>query len=717
MELHSAPDDAGGAMSVNAASTGSQPRVNGRGTKVHRDAVSFLDFNNLRVIHRNTLPPRSHFFLYHSEEDALEAAQTHDLSRSKSQLLSGTWKFFHTYGQFPGPRDFFREGFDTSGWDDIQVPGMWQLQGFGKGPQYTNIPYPFPCDPPNVPLDNECGRYSRTFTVGPEADDHQIRLRFEGVDAAFIVWVNGQAVGYSQGSRNPSEFDITDLVRAQGETNTLAVQVYQRCNGSYIEDQDQWWLSGIFRDVYLLYFPKIHLQDYSIWTEIATKHSPAVIHIHHERSHPSSHLELSLYDPRGKKLLSKTVTSHTDAPFRLTVSETLEWTAETPHLYFLAFHLAGSDSYVCQRFGFREVRLINGVLSINGAPIKIRGVNRHEHHPDSGRTVPYEFLKRDLLLMKTHNINAIRTSHQINDPRLYDLADELGLYIMDEADLECHGCQMAVEGTNPASLLSDNPDWEESYLDRARQMVQRDKNHASVIFWSLGNESFYGRNHKAMYNWIKSVDPRRPVHYEGDSSAATADMYSRMYLPVAFLVAFAQEKGWTKPYVLCEYAHAMGNGPGAIKEYVEAFYKYPRLIGGFVWEWANHGLRTKTKDGIEYMAYGGDFGDDPNDGCFVMDGLVDSNHDPTPGLVEYKKAIEPVQTLGVEGKGVRIVNRYDFLTLDHLDCKYAIISEDGTIVHGIVKIEAGNEIHLQQPASSCWTLTWAQALNLTQRRS
>lgn len=694
MELLSSPCVDDGLKSVNAAEAGSQPRVTSRRTQIPRDSVSFFDFNDLSIIHRNTLPPRSHFFLYSSEDDALEAAQTHDISKSKSQLLSGTWKFFHTYGQFPGPRDFFHEDFDTSHWDDVQVPGMWQLQGFGKGPQYTNIPYPFPCDPPDVPIDNECGRYLRTFTVGPEADDHQIRLRLEGVDAAFIVWVNGQAVGYSQGSRNPSEFDITDLVRDKGESNTLAVQVYQRCNGSYIEDQDQWWLSGIFRDVYLLYFPKVHIKDYSVWTETATDHSPAMIHIRHERSHPFSHLEVSLYSPQGKKLLSETLTSNTDTPFELTVSGTFEWTAETPHLYFLVFHLKGSATYICQRFGFREVKLIDGVLSINRAPIKIRGVNRHEHHPDSGRAVPYEFLKRDLLLMKAHNINAIRTSHQINDPRLYDLADELGLYIMDEADLECHGCQMAVEGTNPASLLSDNPDWEESYLDRAKQMVQRDKNHVSVICWSLGNESFYGRNHKAMYNWIKEVDPRRPVHYEADSNAETADMYSRMYLPVSFLIAFAKEKEWTKPYILCEYAHAMGNGPGAIKEYVEAFYKYPRLAGGFVWEWANHGLRTKTKDGIEYMAYGGDFGDDPNDGCFVMDGLVDSNHDPTPGLAEYKKAIEPVQTLMVEGKGVRIVNRYDFVSLDHLDCKYSIISEDGVIIQGVVEIPTGNETPL-----------------------
>lgn len=250
-----------------------------------------------------------------------------------------------------------------------------------------------------------------------------------------------------------------------------------------------------------------------------------------------------------------------------------KWTAETPTLYYLIFNIVGSEAYFCQRIGFREVRFIDGILSVDNSLIEICGVNRHEHHPDHGRAVPFEFLKRDLLLIKTHNINAIRTCHQINDSRLYDLADELGVYVMDEADLECHGCEMAVEGTSPASLLSDNPEWEHAYLDRAVQMAERDKSHASVVCWSLGNESFYGRNHKAMYKWIKSKDGTRPIHHEGNQCAITADMFSRMYFPVEKMIAFAKEQSWTKPYIMCEYARAMGNGPGAIKEYVEAFYK------------------------------------------------------------------------------------------------------------------------------------------------
>lgn len=655
--------------------------------------MSRYDWNNLSVLHRNTLPARNHFFLYTSEEDAIEAAQTHDTSKSKSQLLSGTWKFHLTDSPLQGPLNFYEEDYDVSGWHDVNVPGMWQLQGFGKGPQYTNIPYPFPCNPPHIPVDeNECGRYVRTFTVGQEADDHQIRLRFEGVDSAFTVWVNGIDVGYSQGSRNPSEFDITDVVKRAGRINTLAVQVYQRCDGSYIEDQDQWWLSGIFRDVYLHYFPKKHIEEFYVWAEPPKDGEHGVLHMERKLNHQNSQVIIKFLDLGSgtTTTISSSITSgESNLQTRLTVAEVQTWTAEHPYLYYLIFHVIGSDAYICQRIGFREVKLMDGVLTLNSSPIKIRGVNRHEHHPDFGRAVPFEFLKRDLLLMKAHNINAIRTSHYINDTRLYDLADELGLYVMDEADLECHGCGMAVERAKPESLLSDNPDWKEAYIDRAVQMVQRDKNHPSIICWSLGNESFYGQNHQAMYDWIKSQDATRPIHYEPDGDGRTIDILSRMYLPINMLIAYAKARDWTKPYVLCEYAHAMGNGPGAIKEYVEAFYKHPRLVGGFVWEWANHGLRTKTKAGTEYMGYGGDFGDEPNDGCFVMDGLLDSNHNPTPGLLEYAKAIEPVQTLSVEGTEVRVVNRYDFLTLDHLECRFVVQSGEGIIEEGTEEIPNG----------------------------
>jgi len=343
---------------------------------------------------------------------------------------------------------------------------------------------------------------------------------------------------------------------------------------------------------------------------------------------------------------------------------------------------------------------------VNGKPIKIRGVNRHEFHPTRGRAVPYEFMVKDLLLMKKYNINAIRTSHYPNDTRFYDVCDELGFWVMNEADLECQGFG-DVGSTDPkrASWASDNPAWEEAYVDRARQMVMRDKNHPSIIFWSLGNESYYGRNHQKMYDFMHEYDPTRLIHYEGDQEAKTVDIYSRMYSDVEYITKFAKkDEKWEKPLVMCEYIHAMGNGPGGIKEYVDAFYKYPRLMGGFVWEWANHvslslyrrlqrligvqGIQKQTANGENYYGYGGDFGDEPNDGHFVLDGLLFSDHTPSPGLLEYGKQIEPVQVLGTSQK-IKIINRYDHVTLDHLDCTWSIVGDGFKKKGGKVEIPKG----------------------------
>jgi beta-galactosidase len=545
----------------------------------HVHPKSVPDWSNVKVIHRNTLAPRSNFYLYDNEEVAL----TRDVSKAKCQLLSGTWKFDLSKSPFEGPTDFFGREFDTSDWDDIAVPGMWQCQGFGKGPQYTNVNFPWPVDPPHVPYDdNECGRYVTVFHVGKLFTGHQLRLRFEGVDAAFTVWVNGKEVGYSQGSRNPSEFDVTDLVEV-GWDNTLAVEVYQRCDGSYIEDQDQWWLSGIFRDVYLHAFPKVHPEDFHVQTILDDDYQDAKLWVE-VKMNQNAFCDMKLLEADGELVMKDMKLFDPKGCFEIKVKNPRKWTAETPYLYTLVLNF--KECSVVQRVGFRKTELIKGVFCINGNPVKFRGVNRHEHHPDSGRAVPYEWLKHDLLLMKNHNINGIRTSHYINDPRLYDLADELGLWILDEADLECHG--FGEVGGDASSFTSNNPDWTEAYVDRARQMVMRDKNHPSIILWSLGNESFYGQNHQHMYDFIKSVDKSRLIHYEGDWWAQTADIVSRMYASVENIIEMSKEKDWTKPLVMCEYVHAMGNGPGAIKEYIDAFYGYPRLMGGFVWEWANH---------------------------------------------------------------------------------------------------------------------------------
>ena len=648
--------------------------------------VSKPDWNNLEVLHRNTLQPRSHFFPYNTREDAL----SRETSRSTSILLSGTWKFHYANSPFEAPQAFDSPNLDYSAWPDIEVPGMWHLQGYGA-PQYTNVNFPFPVDPPNVPFDNnETGTYVRRFLVPQTFDGQCLRLRFEGVDSAFHVYLNGHEVGYSQGARNPAEFDITAFLN-WNEENVLVVKVYQYCDCSYIEDQDQWRMSGIFRDVHLIAFPQVAIEDFHVDTVVDYQAQTADLSVNVRTSGSSSdRIFLELLDTENKLLATTSSPTKAHAYLSLNVKDVKLWTAETPYLYTIILSL-GEHQYVGQRIGFRHIEIKDGLFLVNGKRIVFRGANRHEHHPRLGRAVPYEFMKQDLLLMKQHNINALRTCHQPSDPRLYDLCDELGIWVMDEADLECHGFASVHEEalTGPdrdlsfeekkkllyargARWTSDNPEWEDAYVDRAIQLVQRDKNHACVVIWSLGNEAFYGRNFQKMYDYIKSVDPSRPVHYEGDFEAQTVEMYSQMYPTVDSIIEFAKEPNFKKPLVLCEFIHAMGNGPGNIKEYVEAFYRYPRLQGGWVWEWCNHGLIKKNEAGQDFYAFGGDFGDEPNDYNFCVDGVCFSDHTPNPGLLEYKKAIEPVQMLQSDETQVEIVNRYDFITLDHLDCFWSV---------------------------------------------
>ena len=441
--------------------------------------------------------------------------------------------------------------------------------------------------------------------------------------------MNGQEAGYSQGARNPSEFDITGYVN-DGE-NVLAVRVYQYCDGSYLEDQDQWRFSGIFRDVYLHAFPRAHIKDFHVQTILDDKYEDADLKVKVDVE-GEDELTLKLLDRAGQTMAHETThSSGSTANFQVKVSSPKKWSAETPYLYKLVLSFGGR--FIVQQVGFRRIEIKEGIYLVNGKRIVFRGANRHEHHPEHGRAVPYDFMKQDLLLMKRHNINAIRTCHQPSDPRLYALADELGFWVMDEADVECHGFATIDEAAlsrgdkaksfeekkalvygHSARFTSDNPEWRAQYVDRAVQVCMRDKNHACVVMWSLGNEAFYGCNFQSMYDEIKAIDQTRPIHYEGDFEAQTVDLFSQMYPQLGNIIDFAKEPNYTKPLVLCEYIHAMGNGPGNIKEYVDAFYEYPRLQGGWVWEWANHGLKKKdAKTGEELHAYGGDFGDEPND--------------------------------------------------------------------------------------------------------
>jgi beta-galactosidase len=704
------------------------------------------DWANLDVVRKGTLPPRSYFFLYDSENTATKGGA----DGKCSVPLSGTWKFQHSNSPFEAPESFETPGFDTANWSDIQVPGHWQLQGWGH-PHYTNVNYIIPVDPPNVPYeDNQTGSYVKRFTVPESFRDQQLRLRFEGVDSAYHVYVNGKEVGYCTGSRNSAEFDITELVDPAAE-NTLAVRVYQWSVGSYLEDQDQWRFSGIYRDVYLVAFPSSRIEDFHVQTSLDDHYNDADLNVKVTTTGEGP-VEVKLLDQNGSTVVSGIKqASKSPVDFSFKVQSPVKWSAEQPTLYSLI--LSYSGRYVRQNVGFRRIEIVNGIYMINGRRIVFRGANRHEHHPKHGRAVPYEFMEHDLRLMKLHNLNAVRTCHQPTDPRMYDLADRLGLWIMDEADVECHGFATIDEQSLPEDWqhrsfeekkamvyggagrwTSDNPDWEPHYVDRAKQLVARDKNHPCVIMWSLGNEAFYGRNFQSMYNEIRSVDKSRPVHYEGDAEAKTVDLYSQMYPTVESIIKFAKEKDFTKPLVLCEFIHAMGNGPGNIKEYIDAFYEYPRLQGGWVWEWANHGLeKTDPATGEHYMAYGGDFGDVPNDYNFIMDGVLFSNHTPTPGLTEYRKAIEPVQVKDFKDGKVTIINRYDIMTLDNHDCTATLVGDgfrkslgpllipenvqphtEATItVPGLDVSEHKGEIYLQLDFSLKLKTLWSEAGHIT----
>ncbi|KAF2836367.1 glycoside hydrolase family 2 protein [Patellaria atrata CBS 101060] len=687
--------------------------------------LSRPDYENEKVIHRNRLPPRS----YHIPKSSLLLNGTWDFNLSPTPLFAPKPPSVRSRVSSRSSTNFqvvtplgstesstITEDADEDDqifWSTIQVPGHWQLQGFGN-PHYTNVVFPFPVCPPYVPTENPTGTYRHSFLVPAGWDEEsQIRLRFDGVDSAFHVWINGIEVGFSKGSRNPAEFDVTDIVK-RTDVNEIFVRVYKWSDGSYIEDQDQWWLSGIFRDVHLLAFSsKGRIEDFFLKTELDESYFNGVLSVSLKLMLKEDCLvRVRLGSSLGK---SDRISSHeefveSNSSFirvNLPVANPAKWTAETPNLYEVEISLHptsdSSVSYqvVTQRVGFRVVELKEGLICVNGTPLLFRGVNRHDHHPRFGRAVPLAFIKEDLLLMKRHNINALRCAHYPSHPLLYDLCDELGLWVVDEADLECHGFYDAVarpldipESMNyeerkklafpqAAEFTSNNTDWRAAYFDRITQVIQRDKNHPSIIIWSLGNEAFYGCNHKVMYDYAKEVDPGRLVHYEGDPQALSADIFSYMYTPIEKLIEFATATDeLEKPIVLCEYAHAMGNGPGGLEEYQAAFQKYPRLQGGFIWEWANHGLWIEKPGEKGFYAYGGDFGDTPNDGNFVMDGLCYSDHTPTPGLVELKRAYEPLKIYINQNRDLELENRQAFVGLENFKANFRVESfDDSKTIH------------------------------------
>ncbi|MFJ3303672.1 glycoside hydrolase family 2 TIM barrel-domain containing protein [Streptomyces sp. NPDC086549] len=591
-------------------------------------------------------------------------------SDAKSLSLNGSWRFRLSQTADEQDDGFAAEGHDAGDWAEVTVPGHWVLQGHGS-PIYTNHLYPFPVDPPRVPTENPTGDHLRVFDLPSDWPDLSqgggAVLRFDGVESCARVWLNGTDIGEFKGSRLPHEFAVGHLLKPAG--NVLAVRVHQWSAGSYLEDQDQWWLPGIFRDVTLLHRPAGAVLDFFVHASYDHVTGEGTLHVESDVDGRVTVPDLGIDVATGE-------------PVTVAVQP---WTAETPKLYDGLLVTEGER--VPLRIGFRTVVLEDGLIKVNGKPVLFKGVNRHEWHPEKGRALDPETMREDVLLMKRHNINAVRTSHYPPHPAFLSLCDEYGLWVVDECDLETHGFTEQAWRDNPV----DDERWTPALLDRAARMVERDKNHPSVVIWSLGNEAGTGRGLTAMAEWIHGRDSSRLVHYEGDINCRDTDVYSRMYADHAEVERIGRGlDGGTHrrrelPFILCEYGHAMGNGPGGIADYQRIFESYERLQGGFIWEWIDHGI----KDERYGFAYGGDFGEELHDGNFVCDGLLFPDREPSPGLIEYKKVIEPVGIEGDSADGtVRVTNKQDFADLSGLAFEWSYQVDGETVASGSLPVPA-----------------------------
>ena len=593
--------------------------------------------------------------------------------------LNGDWQFRLSPGIRTAPNDGWQQGRDLAGFVPLPVPSSWNMHGHGS-PAYTNVQFPFAVEPPFVQEANPIGDHLVTFEAGPEFFPHAL-LRFDGIDSAGTVWLNGVELGTTRGSRLAHEFDVSGVL-VEG-TNTLAVRVAQFSAASYVEDQDMWWLPGIFRDVTLQARPTDGIDD---------------LFVHADYDHETGQGALRVEVTRAGKVIDAVVRIpelglELPAGTEQAVPGVEPWSAEQPRLYQATVSTPGETASL--QVGFRSITIEDAQFKVNGRRILLRGVNRHEHHPRLGRVVPRDVVEAELRLMKQNNINAIRTSHYPPHPEFLALADQLGFYVVLECDLETHGFVGSGWAQNP----SDDPQWEEALLDRMQRTVERDKNHPSVIMWSLGNEAGTGRNLAAMSRWAKDRDPSRPIHYEGDWSSPDVDVYSRMYASQAETALIGQgiepaledaeldARRRAMPFVLCEYVHAMGNGPGGMSEYQELFEKYPRLMGGFVWEWLEHGILVPSPGDGEHFAYGGDFGEEVHDGNFVTDGLVDANRKPRPGLLDFKKVIEPLHIeVGQDWARFTVRNGQDFADTSAFSFQYKVEADGDTQVQGSVAV-------------------------------
>ena len=619
--------------------------------------------------------------------------------------LNGEWNFLYKEAPELSPEGFMNTDTDMGGWDVIDVPSVWQLRGYDRM-HYTDVLYLFPVNPPFVPTENPTGIYKKKFHLDGEWIKANTILKFHGVDSAYDVWVNGRHTGYGKVSRLPGEYDITEYVK-EGE-NEITVRVYKWSDGTYLEDQDMWWLSGIYRDVELINEPKDAILDAAVCGSLDDSYETGILSMDIRTRQAKCEGIWSLYKVLPKqssdeaKKLSGPIASgtFTARDGKAHVEEQIpgvdRWTAETPEMYEI--HLQTGTHQVAVRTGFRRIEIIAHNFCVNGKVILLNGVNHHDYNPKEGRCVTYEQMKSDVILMKQHNINAVRCSHYPANEYFYDLCDEYGLYVINEADLECHGFEWLENYT----WITDDPAWEKAYVDRSVRMVKRDRNHPCIIMWSMGNESAFGCNFRSAASAIRALDPTRLIHYEGDFEAEVTDVYSTMYTRLKPLeeIANSTDKG-NKPHVMCEYGHAMGNGPGGLAAYQKLYRTYKRLQGGFIWEWYDHGIHTE-EDAHSYYRYGGDYGDFPTNGNFCIDGMLMPDRTPSPALLEYKQVIAPVEITRREGKRGEIClrNYYDFRTLEGLALHWWIQGNESVLQSGEIadlKALPGEEQMIQIP--------------------
>jgi beta-galactosidase len=666
------------------------------------------EWNNPEIVETGTEPKHSTFYYYDNVTSALEYNPENS---TYYQSLNGSWKFFWSRKPSDRPKDFYKKDYDHSGWPEIRVPGDWQLQGYGV-PYYVNDGYPFPKDPPHISKDyNPVGSYLCEFNIPENWNDKEVFLHFAGVNSAFYVWVNGNYLGYHEDSKTPVEFDITQYLKE--ENNTLAVEVYRWCSGSYLEDQDMWRFSGIERDVFLVAANPVTLRDIEILADLDKNYLDGNLEIkmlfeRYNEKIKMGNINITLIDPENRITVftEQGQLDFTEGNTHLfTLNKSIEnprkWSAEEPNLYDLLVSVSGKNSdeqLISQRIGFRKIEIRDTQLLVNGQPILLKGVCRHEHNDRTGHAITREGMIRDIALMKQSNINAVRTSHYPNDPQWYDLCDEYGLYIIDEANIEAHGVMVYTPapdyGHKATSPVANDPEWRDMLLYRLGNMLRRDRNHPCIIIWSLGNESGGGENFRHLYHWLKTQDPSRPVQYETCYLDDYTDIVAPMYYQEPQFYSFLKKKD-PRPLIMCEYSHSMNNSTGNLQDYWDLMESYPNLQGGFIWDWVDQGIWQVNSTGKPYWAYGGDFGPQgvPSNGPFCLNGIVFPDRSPHPALYEVRKVYQNIDILpeDISRKTYRIRNKFFFTNLEEFNIVYEIVHGNITVFSDSIFIPGGLE--------------------------